>query len=242
MKSCFIFIVGLSAGVLALPQYYDPIGFFGADFAPELAYPPNYPDQQVAYPPAPPVDYAAAPVEVVPNVPAPPQPNFVIPPPFYGGSANNDPYGLAYFNAPRKGESAVEKAPEPEVTTAAASAAPATPPATAAPPAPSTPAPVQSAAPISLPALKYSAPPTEAVNNEFDDNAIRYHVNVGGVQTGNGRGGATNFHVFTDENGNKKFSEELDPETEKYIKENMLPKLSGKRKKGQGGIWSVFGP
>lgn len=74
-----------------------------------------------------------------------------------------------------------------------------------------------------------------------EENAMRYHVNVGGIQKGPG-GGTTNFHVYTDENGTKKFSDELDPDTEKYITENMIPKLSNKRKKsGPARIWSVFG-
>ncbi|RPA99581.1 hypothetical protein L873DRAFT_892647 [Choiromyces venosus 120613-1] len=74
-----------------------------------------------------------------------------------------------------------------------------------------------------------------------EDNAIRYHVNVGGIQKGAG-GGTTNFHVYTDESGTKKFSDELDPDTEKYITESMIPKLGGKRKKtAAGGVWSVFG-
>jgi len=73
-----------------------------------------------------------------------------------------------------------------------------------------------------------------------EENSMRYHVNVGGIQKGPG-GGTTNFHVYTDENGTKKFSDELDPDTEKYITENMLPKLGNKRKKGPARIWSVFG-
>ena len=74
-----------------------------------------------------------------------------------------------------------------------------------------------------------------------EENSMRYHVNVGGVQKGPG-GGTTNFHVYTDENGTKKFSDELDPDTEKYITEHMIPKLGNKKKKGgPARIWSVFG-
>ncbi|PWW72318.1 hypothetical protein C7212DRAFT_348225 [Tuber magnatum] len=85
-------------------------------------------------------------------------------------------------------------------------------------------------------------PNTPASSNgegSTEENSMRYHVNVGGIQKGAG-GGTTNFHVYTDENGTKKFSDELDPETEKYITENMIPKLGNKRRKG-GGVWSVFG-
>lgn len=78
-------------------------------------------------------------------------------------------------------------------------------------------------------------------SDNFDKDAIRYRMNVGGIQKG-GQGGATNFHVYSDENGNKHYSDELDEETEKYITENMIPKLGGKRKGGsRGGVWSVFG-
>ena len=84
--------------------------------------------------------------------------------------------------------------------------------------------------------------------DDFDESAIRYHVNVGGMQKAGGGsgsgsgGGTTNFHVYTDENGNKRFSDELDPETERYIKEEMIPKLGGGRRKKPGsGVWSVFG-
>jgi hypothetical protein len=83
---------------------------------------------------------------------------------------------------------------------------------------------------------------SEEAADVHDENAVRYHLNVGGMQKGSG-GGTTNFHVYTDESGNKKFSDELDPETERYIKENMMPKMGGKRKKpgSGGGVWSVFG-
>lgn len=78
-------------------------------------------------------------------------------------------------------------------------------------------------------------------DDEFDKDAIRYHVNVGGIQKGAG-GGTTNFHVYSDENGNKRFSDELDEHTEKYITENMIPKLGGKKRGGnRGGVWTVFG-
>ncbi|KAG0132183.1 hypothetical protein HOY82DRAFT_606805 [Tuber indicum] len=84
-----------------------------------------------------------------------------------------------------------------------------------------------------------SEPTGGAGEGSTEENAMRYHVNVGGVQKGAG-GGTTNFHVYTDESGTKKFSDELDPETERYITENMIPKLGNRRKKG-GGVWSVFG-
>lgn len=74
-----------------------------------------------------------------------------------------------------------------------------------------------------------------------DKDAIRYHVNVGGIQKGAG-GGTTNFHVYSDENGKKRFSDELDEDTEKYITEGMIPKLGGKKRGDKGsGVWSVFG-
>ncbi|KAG0635425.1 hypothetical protein HOY80DRAFT_1093383 [Tuber brumale] len=88
-------------------------------------------------------------------------------------------------------------------------------------------------------AAKKNEPTGSTGEGSTEENAMRYHVNVGGVQKGAG-GGTTNFHVYTDENGTKKFSDELDPETEKYITENMIPKLGNRRKKG-GGVWSVFG-
>lgn len=77
-------------------------------------------------------------------------------------------------------------------------------------------------------------------DDEFDKDAIRYHVNVGGIQKGAG-GGTTNFHVYSDENGTKRFSDELDEHTEKYITENMIPKLGKKRGGNRGGVWTVFG-
>lgn len=81
----------------------------------------------------------------------------------------------------------------------------------------------------------------ESSSDEFDKDAIRYHVNVGGIQKGAG-GGTTNFHVYSDENGKKRFSDELDEDTEKYITENMIPKLGGKKRGGnRSGVWSVFG-
>lgn len=81
----------------------------------------------------------------------------------------------------------------------------------------------------------------DANTEDFDKDAIRYHVNVGGIQKGAG-GGTTNFHVYSDENGNKRFSDELNEDTEKYITENMIPKLGAKRRGGnRGGVWSVFG-
>lgn len=90
--------------------------------------------------------------------------------------------------------------------------------------------------------LEDSPPPVVVEeDDEFDKDAIRYHVNVGGIQRGAG-GGTTNFHVYSDENGNKHFSDELDENTEKYITENMIPKLGGKKRGGnRGGVWSVFG-
>ncbi|KAH8147188.1 uncharacterized protein LAJ45_08666 [Morchella importuna] len=104
------------------------------------------------------------------------------------------------------------------------------------------PAPTYADGPVSAAApVPSTGRPTITEDRTDDNEAVRYHVNVGGVQKG-GNGGTTNFHVFSDENGDKMFSNEMDEETERYITENMIPKLGGKRKgKSTPGVWSVFG-
>lgn len=84
------------------------------------------------------------------------------------------------------------------------------------------------------------------VKVEQDPNhPLRYNVNIGGIKTGpDDPTGPSNFHVFTDESTKKMSSNDMNPETEKYIKEKMIPKLGGRRKKGGNGggnIFSVFG-
>lgn len=90
---------------------------------------------------------------------------------------------------------------------------------------------------------KPDMPPVEVVQDP--DHPLRYNVNVGGIKTGpNDDTGPSNFHVFTDEGKREFSSNDMNPETEKYIFEKMVPKLSGKRKKGGNGggnIFSVFG-
>jgi len=65
-------------------------------------------------------------------------------------------------------------------------------------------------------------------------------IPAGGLQ--HGSRGPTDFHVYTDENGKRYSSDTLDPETETYIREKMLPKFRGERKQKSGDVWSVFGP
>lgn len=86
---------------------------------------------------------------------------------------------------------------------------------------------------------------SEEEEEEEEDkmSGFQHQVNSGGVQRGSGRDGPTNFHVYSDENGQKRYSDQLDPETEEYIRERMLPKLRGTRKNRAGGdVWDVFGP
>jgi hypothetical protein len=76
---------------------------------------------------------------------------------------------------------------------------------------------------------KQEMPPVEVMQDP--DHPLRYKVNVGGVKSPE-QGAPTNFHVFTDEGGKQMSSNDMNPETEKYIMEKMVPKMSGRRKKG----------
>jgi hypothetical protein len=81
---------------------------------------------------------------------------------------------------------------------------------------------------------------------EDPEHPLKYNVNIGGIKTGpDDETGPSDFHVFTDETTLKLSSDDMNPETEKYIFEKMMPKLTGERRKkggnGGGNIFSVFG-
>ncbi|KAF8245720.1 hypothetical protein K440DRAFT_645552 [Wilcoxina mikolae CBS 423.85] len=90
---------------------------------------------------------------------------------------------------------------------------------------------------------KEKMPPVEV--EQDPDHPLRYNVHIGGIKTGpDDETGPSDFHVFTDETTKKMSSNDMNPETERYIREKMMPKLSGRRKKGGNGggnIFSVFG-
>ena len=81
------------------------------------------------------------------------------------------------------------------------------------------------------------------VKVEQDPNhPLRYNVHIGEIKTGaDDPAGPSNFHVFTDESTKEMSSNDMNPETERYIKEKMIPKLGGRRKKGGNGGGNIFG-
>jgi hypothetical protein len=90
---------------------------------------------------------------------------------------------------------------------------------------------------------KEEMPPVKV--EQDPDHPLRYNVHIGGIKTGpNDETGPSDFHVFTDETTKKMSSNDMNPEAERYIREKMMPKLGGRRKKGGNGggnIFSVFG-
>jgi len=91
---------------------------------------------------------------------------------------------------------------------------------------------------------KQVMPEVEVEHAGDPEHPMRYKVNVGGIKTGPGdETGPSNFHVFTNEGTNTLSSNDMSPETRKYIIEKMLPKLGGRRKKGgnASSVFSVFG-
>ncbi|KAL0632678.1 hypothetical protein Q9L58_008437 [Maublancomyces gigas] len=255
MKITAIYISSSIASVaLALPvsQFNEPwSGFFGPDpgyypygvvnpYYPPQLQPPNGPNNQL---PAPPPLLAPIPYGVPyedPGAPLPPRPPQ--PPAPYPSAPAPGPFDAPQINRP----SGPLKPPSLELP------APKSP--TSKPklnkPVSEKPRDKKPLANKFAPEFEDSPPPTQvhkpvveddSSSDDFDKDAIRYHVNVGGIQKGAG-GGTTNFHVYSDENGNKRFSDELDEDTEKYITENMIPRLGGKKRGGnRGGVWSVFG-
>lgn len=100
------------------------------------------------------------------------------------------------------------------------------------------------------PAPPLELPQVEVVPDE--DGAPKYKVNIGGAASGKPgqeADGPTNFSVWTDEGVTEYSSKDMNPETDKYIREKLLPKMRPEgRKKGRkaasgsgGGVFNVFG-